>query len=184
MLVLRKTARHISSHMSRINCLKDNTLCARSSYFLRWRDHLLKSVLLGVMRLSLSEPGLGPLPVFGFSVTAAAARGTAFEQPHRLLMLWRALLTLLAVREIAPLCKTYGDLHRLQVLRRYERPPLCKWCQGIWRCTGFLAVARPMQAQGPLSRGTHPSLQTHGGLAPRKANAISTAFIAYARLFL
>ena len=78
--------------------------------------YLLKSVLLGVMRLSLSEPGLGPLPFFGFSVTAAAARVTASEQPHRLLMLWRALLTLPAVREMAPLCKTYGDLHRVQLL--------------------------------------------------------------------
>ena len=34
------------------------------------------------------------------------------------------------------------------------------------------------------SCGTYPSLQTHGGLAPRKANAIFTAFVAYARLFL
>ena len=78
--------------------------------------HLLKSVLLGVMRLSLSEPGLGPLLAFGFSVTAAAARGRASEHPQRLLRLWRALLNLPAVREIAPLCKTYGDLHSLQLL--------------------------------------------------------------------
>ena len=35
--------------------------------------HLLKSVLFRVMRLSLSEPGLGPLLALGFSVTAAAA---------------------------------------------------------------------------------------------------------------
>ena len=76
-------------------------------------QHLLKSVLLGVMRLSLSEPGLGPLPALGFSVTAAAAWVTASEQPQRLLMLWRTLLTLPAVRDIAPLCSTYGDLHRV-----------------------------------------------------------------------
>ena len=91
------------------------------------------------MRLSLSEPGLGPLLAFGFSVTAAAARVTASEQPQRLLTLWRTRLTLPAVREIAPRCRMYGDLHRMLLLTCCEKLPvhlpLLKWaCNGSCTC--------------------------------------------------
>lgn len=74
-------------------------------------QHLLKSVLLGVMRLSLSEPGLGPFLEFCCFSAVAAAQVTASEHPHRLLMLWPALWSLPAVNEAAPLCIAMPHLH-------------------------------------------------------------------------
>ena len=70
-------------------------------------------MLFGVIRLSLSEPGLGPLAALVFSAVAAAARGVAAEQPQRLLVLKRALLTLPAVSEAALLRKSCGHLHTI-----------------------------------------------------------------------
>ena len=76
-------------------------------------QHLLKSVLFGVMRLSLSEPGLGPFWDLGFSAVAEEAQATACKHPQRLLMLWPALVTLPAVSEAAPLGRMCGHLQKL-----------------------------------------------------------------------
>ena len=84
-------------------------------------QHLLKSVLFGVMRLSLSEPGLGPFWDLGFSAVAEEAQVTACKHPQRLLMLWRALVTLPAVSEAAPLGRMSGHLQRLPCISKHAK---------------------------------------------------------------
>ena len=76
------------------------------------------------MRLSLSEPGLGALPVLALSAVAAAAHVVVSEQPQRLLMPRRTLLALPAASEAAPLCRTDGHLHSVNVWAAFDQPDI------------------------------------------------------------
>jgi hypothetical protein len=73
------------------------------------------------MRLSLSEPGLGPFWDLGFSAVAEEAQVTVCKHAQRLLMLWRALVTLPAVSEAAPLGRMCGHLQRLLCMSKHAR---------------------------------------------------------------